>query len=54
MGFQGLKVGDFLLNRECKRTRARVPVNANLVPRASALIALTEEVGQQAAKHHGY
>jgi hypothetical protein len=28
MDFQGLKVGDFLLNRECKRTRARVPVNA--------------------------
>ena len=28
MDFQGLKVGDFLLNRECKRTRARMPVNA--------------------------
>jgi hypothetical protein len=28
MDFQRLKVGDFLLNRECKRTRARMPVNA--------------------------
>jgi hypothetical protein len=28
MDFQGLKFGDFLLNRECKRTRVRVPVNA--------------------------
>jgi hypothetical protein len=28
MDFQGLKVVDFLLNREGKRTRARVPEHA--------------------------
>ena len=28
MDFEALKVGNFLLNREGKRTRAKVPVNA--------------------------